>query len=341
MNNTIVPVDRELYGAILDGRAVPRKPSDTTDSDLYAEPEFDTIVTAIRKSGMRLADRMIRRYHTALKARGFVILAGVSGTGKTWLAETYADAVGARFLLVRVAPNWNSNEDLLGFVSPLNGEYQHTTFSHFLTEADKAFRQAPSARAARPFHVLMDEMNLARVEHYFADFLSALEQRNRRGEATLTLGVENVVIHRNLFFVGTVNMDETTHGFAHKVYDRAQLIEVELDTALFQSHIADRPYADDLERIRVAVVTAAPIAFRTADDIAGYVGIAVKLGSDWQAAFDEAILQKVLPRIGGIDQAVGDALAEIIRLSEGRYPLSHAKAQRMLEGFRLGVASFF
>lgn len=341
MNSTIVPVERDLYAAIFEGRPIPPAGSDDSVSDIYAGPAFDTIVTAIRKSGMRLSQRLVRRYHTAVKARGFVILAGVSGTGKTWLAETYADAVGARFLMVRVAPNWNSNEDLLGFVSPLNGEYQHTRFSQFLIEADKAFRQAPNAETARPFHVLLDEMNLARVEHYFADFLSALEQRNRHGEAAVILGAENVVIHRNLVFAGTVNMDETTHGFAHKVYDRAQLIEVELDAASFQAHIATQPYADDLERVRIAVAQVAPIAFRTADDICDYVTIAAGIDPGWQGAFDETMLQKVLPRIRGIDQAVGDALAEIIKITEGRYPLSHAKAKRMLEGFRLGVASFF
>lgn len=338
-NNTVVPVERELYAAILEGR--PLATAAVESSDAYAEPPFDAIATTIHKTGLQLNDRMVRRYHTAVKARGFVILAGVSGTGKTWLAEAYADAIGARLLVVRVAPNWNSNEDLLGFTSPLNGEYQHTAFSRFLVEADEAFRRATGAGAVRPFYVLLDEMNLARVEHYFAEFLSALEQRNRYGEAVLDLGGERVGLHRNLVFVGTVNMDETTHGFAHKVYDRSQLIELELDPALFGQHIRGRPYAEDLERIRAAVSEAAPIAFRTADDIALYVDTASTLEADWRPLFDEAVLQKVLPRIRGIDPAVGEALEQIVEITEDVYPLSHAKAKRMLEGFRLGIASFF
>jgi MoxR-like ATPase len=313
--------------------------------DAYNPPSFQEIVTSITKSGLLLSERTIRRYHAAVQARGFVILAGVSGTGKTWLAEAYADAIGARFLSVRVAPNWHSNEDLLGYLSPLTGVYQHTGFSRFLIEADGSFRQAPSTEAARPFHVLLDEMNLARVEHYFADFLSALEQRQRRGEVTLTLGSQEVTVHRNLVFVGTVNMDETTHGFAPKVFDRAQLIEVELDPALFASHVATRGYArgyaGDLARIRAAVAEAAPIAFRTADDFADYIEKAVAIGADWEEAFDEAVLQKVLPRIRGMDPVVGEALGRLVEITEGRYPLSHARAMRMLEDFRRGVASFF
>jgi MoxR-like ATPase len=334
-NTTIVPVERELYAAIFEGRPVKVVP------DAYNPPSFRDIVTSISKSGLRLSERTIRRYHAAVQARGFVILAGVSGTGKTWLAEAYADAIGARFLSVRVAPNWHSNEDLLGYMSPLTGEYQHTGFSRFLIEADSSFRQAASAEAARPFHVLLDEMNLARVEHYFADFLSALEQRQRRGEVTLTLGSQEVTVHRNLVFVGTVNMDETTHGFAPKVFDRAQLIEVELDPALFTSHVATREYARDLARIRAAVAEAAPIAFRTADDFADYIEKAVAIGADREEAFDEAVLQKVLPRIRGMDPVVGEALGRLVEITEGRYPLSRARAMRMLEDFRRGVASFF
>lgn len=338
--NTIVPVERELYASILEGRPADDV-ADPDHADEWAPPSFEKIVTMIAKSGLRLSERTIRRYHAAVESRGFVILAGVSGTGKTWLAEAYADAIGARFLTIRVAPNWHSNEDLIGFVSPLSGDYQHTRFSRFLIEADTTYRRTASAANVRPYHVLLDEMNLARVEHYFADFLSSLEERQRRGEATLSLGNERVTIHRNLVFVGTVNMDETTHGFSPKVFDRAQLIEVELEPGRFASHIAGSSYAEDLEEIRRAVAEVAPIAFRTADDVREYVAKAEALGARSSEAFDEAMLQKVLPRIRGIEPAVGEALSRIVQIADGRYPLSYHKAKRMLEGFRRGVASFF
>ena len=77
---------------------------------------------------------MIRRYHLSMSTRGFVILAGASGTGKTWLAQAYAEAVGRARKLVAVDPSWSSNEDLLGYLSPLDGFYHHTPFSEFVQE---------------------------------------------------------------------------------------------------------------------------------------------------------------------------------------------------------------
>src|SRR5262249_25555844 len=95
----------------------------------FEEPTLDEITRAILGEGMRLSERAIRRCHLTLKTRGFVVLSGVSGTGKTWLAEAYANAVKAKQLLVPVAPNWTTNEDLLGYLSPLGGGYHDTPFS--------------------------------------------------------------------------------------------------------------------------------------------------------------------------------------------------------------------
>lgn len=129
----------------------------------------------------------MRRYHLALRSRGFVIVAGISGTGKTWLADGYARAVGAQ---VPVAPSWTTNEDLLGYLNHMNGRYHDTAFSTFLRAASAAYARAADAGvAAQPFHVVLYEMNLARVEHYFARFLSAMEVRQRLTLAPLELRV--------------------------------------------------------------------------------------------------------------------------------------------------------
>src|SRR5262249_36780624 len=80
----------------------------------YDEPAFDVIAEGVAEAGMTLSKELLRRYHVSLKTRGFVVLSGVSGTGKTWLAEAYADAVKANAIVVPVAPNWTTNEDLLG-----------------------------------------------------------------------------------------------------------------------------------------------------------------------------------------------------------------------------------
>ena len=82
----------------------------------YIEPDLETIRSRIESEGLVIDDRTLRRFHLSLRSRGFVILSGISGTGKTWLAQAYARAAEGRELLVPVAPNWTTNEDILGGV---------------------------------------------------------------------------------------------------------------------------------------------------------------------------------------------------------------------------------
>src|SRR5205823_125459 len=137
---------------------------------------------------------------------------------------------GARYALIPVAPNWTTNEDLLGYMSPLGHGYQHTEFSRFLQVAGAEYRDAEATgRPPVPFHLALDELNLAHVEYYFAKFLSAMETSARGETAQIELSGElRLFLPPNLKFIGTVNVDETTRSFADKVYDRAQLIEMEV-----------------------------------------------------------------------------------------------------------------
>lgn len=322
-----------------DGEVTPGPPERS-----YLEPDFADILKAVRASGMRVDDRDVRRYHLALKTRGFVVLSGLSGTGKTWLAQAYADAVGARHLVIPVAPNWTSNEDLLGYHNPISDAYHDTPFSHFLREAaDEHARAQDEGVRPRPFHLVLDEMNLARVEHYFARFLSAMEVRARAGSAPLELGPgDEVVLSPNLAVVGTVNVDETTHGFADKVYDRAQLIELGARRDDLAAHLGDAPYAADLMAAWDAVREAGPFTFRVLDEVKAYVAAAREVGAPWEEALDELLLQKVLPKLKGADPRVEQALVDLRALCDGRFPFAGAKATEMLDGFRRhGFASYF
>ncbi|MGD9713662.1 MAG: EVE domain-containing protein [Thermomicrobiales bacterium] len=310
----------------------------------YNEPDFDQVAAAIRGSGMSISDRTLRRYHASLRTRGFVILSGVSGTGKTWLARLYADAVGATSLVVPVAPNWTTNEDLLGFRNPLSGEFQETDFTRFLRRAAEEWQSAQAEqRTAQPFHLILDEMNLAHVEYYFAKFLSAMEVRATDGDAEIELAPgSQVLLPPNLFFIGTVNVDETTRGFADKVYDRAQLLELEIARDALATHIGDAVYATDLLAAWDAVQDIAPFAFRVADEIRIYVQEAHQLGVNWEAALDEQLLQKVMPKIKGADLRIEGSLDAILSLCDGRFPLTHEKAKVMRDGFsQHGFATYF
>lgn len=308
-------------------------------------PSLEAIHARIAEEGMRIDARTLRRYHVALQVRKFVILAGVSGTGKTWLAQAYAEAVGAEYRVIPVAPDWSSDHDLLGYEHPLRKDYVHTDFSRLLGAAAGEWAAANAAgRRARPFHAILDEMNLARVEQYFARFLSAMEMRAREGEVTLSLaGGRTEVLTPNLYFIGTVNVDETIHGFADKVYDRAQLIEIPAPRKLIAEHLSDREYSALLLRVWDAAVGVAPFAYRTLDDIAGYVDESVQLGATWQEAIDEQILQKVLPRVKGNDGRVEQCLQALRALAtEHGLALTLARVDAMIDRWRLhGFTSYF
>ncbi|HEX9094027.1 MAG TPA: AAA family ATPase [Coriobacteriia bacterium] len=293
----------------------------------------------------RIPEDVIRRYHLAMSTRGFVILSGVSGTGKTWLASAYADAVQAKNKLVAVDPSWSSNEDLLGYLSPLDGFYHHTPFSEFVQEAAREFESAGTmGRTPREFHVILDEMNLARVEHYFSRFLSAMEVRSRYGTARLDLAPGHAVtLSPNLKFAGTVNIDETTHGFADKVYDRAQLLELPLLRDKVVEHLDDEPYSQLVLDIWDALRPLAPFGFRVLDEIHMYVHAAADVRTPWQTALDEQLVQKVLPRVRGADRRLPDAIDAFLNaLGPDGFPLSRGKAEQMRREYEThGFASFF
>lgn len=321
------------------GESGPEPPAPVTD---YEEPPFPEILARVRAAGLRISEQMLARYHRSLRTRGFVILSGVSGTGKTWLAEAYANAVGAAVLVVPVAPNWTTNEDLLGYHSPITNSYHDTPFSHFLRQAAAEYAAALAAGVRpRPYHLVLDEMNLARVEYYFARFLSVMEQRARGAAAQIELAPgDTVTLPPTLRFIGTVNVDETTHGFADKVLDRAQLIEMEASRETLEQHLADAPWAGTVLALWDALNGVAPFAYRVLDEIAQYVGEDGAEG-EWEQRVDEQILQKILPRVRGTDTRLRDALQALDGLTAGRFPLSHAKVGRMRDGLeRHGFVSY-
>lgn len=197
----------------------------------------------------------------------FLILAGISGTGKTrWVktmaSRTRGDLEDDNLCLIPVRPDWHEPSDLLGYVSRVSGaKFVGTDFLDFLIrswidawEASPTL-ETPNAAIAgmTPYWLALDEMNLAPVEQYFADYLSVLELRSWDGgvykcppllkfgeNADLVkeaypgtpedlwsafVGINGIPLPPNLIVVGTVNMDETTHAFSRKVLDRAMTIE--------------------------------------------------------------------------------------------------------------------
>ncbi|MGI4790825.1 MAG: McrB family protein [Janthinobacterium lividum] len=181
--------------------------------------------------GFMFPAHRLRSYYIALKTRPFAILSGVSGTGKTRLAELFAEAMTGhaprQFRLIPVRPDWNDAAALFGYQNVLANRYVSTPFLEIVRAAGQ-----PENRQ-KAFFVCLDEMNLARVEHYLADYLSALESRSHR--IPLHEGEPDLVLPPNLFVTGTVNVDETTHGFSRKVLDRANTFDFDEAPELSQS----------------------------------------------------------------------------------------------------------
>ncbi|MHC0037942.1 McrB family protein [Pseudoneobacillus sp. C159] len=311
----------------------------------YVEPHWADIFARIQSKGMKVSERMLQRYHLSLKTRGFVVLSGISGTGKTWLTENYANAVEAQYLLVPVAPNWMTNEDLLGYYNPVEGAYKHTEVSEFIAEAEKAYIESiASGVKPEPFHLVLDEMNLARVEYYFSKFLSLMETRARGELAYLELAPDHsMLLPPNLVVIGTVNIDETTHGFADKVYDRAQLIEMTVEAADIYEHIGNVPYRAILMDLWRKLCYIAPFSYRVIDEIKSYVSLSSGVGLTWEEALDDQIVQKILPKIKGTSQETGVVLEELLDIvAVERFPISHEKITKMNKGYKAyGITSYF
>lgn len=193
--------------------------------------------------------------HTAVKCSNLTILSGLSGTGKSQLVNIYAKALGIddkdnnRLLFVPVRPSWNDDADLLGYMDTAHMIYRPsgTGLVDLLVNAQK------EENKNKLFIVCFDEMNLARVEHYFSQFLSILERPLSQRELRLydrryTNKLHNsseypdkIRIGNNIRFIGTVNIDETTYHFSDKVLDRANVIQ--LDVLNYSQQWDKKPYA--------------------------------------------------------------------------------------------------
>lgn len=216
-------------------------------------------------------DELLLRLLASLRAKPFAILAGHSGTGKSRYVKKLAymtcnaeelrndNQLPGNYLLLQVKPNWHDSTDLLGFRNAMvGGAYQKTELIKFLF---KAYHFSET-----PFFLCLDEMNLAPVEQYFAEFLSAMESKepvplndiSEKDDNLLELGCEwedsleylknnGFSIPNNLFIVGTVNMDETTNQFSRKVLDRAFTIEMTDVDFTNYGNVTEPSYGDTLK----------------------------------------------------------------------------------------------
>lgn len=227
--------------------------TDGSDKLKIEEEEFMTqFIAETKKLNLNYHIEDLYNFHTCVKTGGLTILAGMSGTGKSQLVNAYQKGLNIdsdKFIMVPVSPTWTDDSDLIGYPDIINNVYRaaESGIVDLLIEAEK--------NRSETFIICFDEMNLAKVEHYFSQFLSVLEMdKSRRKLKLYNRELENkfyngafypseVMIGDNVIFTGTVNLDDSTHHFSDKVLDRANLLELQVEP--FRNLLLDEQTAAD------------------------------------------------------------------------------------------------
>jgi hypothetical protein len=312
----------------------------------------------ILSKGFQYGLKDIGNFYLSLKTKPFVILAGISGTGKTQLVRKFAEAINAECELIPVKPDWTDNTDLIGYKN-LEDKFQEKQLLRIINIAT----QNPE----KIYFALLDEMNLARVEHYFSDFLSLIETREIidgkivteriLDEADLGDRVDLANLHfpENFYLIGTVNMDETTHPFSRKVLDRANSIELSEVSLSWNEEGSSLPTLEgitnkflrakylrssDLEQkekdilkdvlkqlIEInGILKSADLQFgyRVRDEICFYMIYQKEIEDiiSLEEALDYQIMQKILPRIQGSSIRIKRLIIDLIKYLSNKNSIS-------------------
>ncbi|OHX11546.1 hypothetical protein BI347_17960 [Chromobacterium sphagni] len=345
----------------------------------------------------------------ALASKPFVILCGASGTGKTTLIRQLASALSpsavdrrANHAFIPVEAGWTDGRHLLGYKNPFGTDGEYYAWTQVIEVLLKANYDDYSSI---PFFIILDEMNLSYVEMYFSRFLSIMEtstsdtpepiidcetlqlmlrsgmldaEQANMAQAAIKKG--GLYLSRNVFIVGTVNIDETTHSFSPKVLDRAFVIEItcgapSLHGASFMIPDEDKlelPASDVAGLLISADISAAPedaefnefldavfersgsfrFGPRVTKEIKRYMAVTAKIaafaGSPADFALpsevrDRVLMQKILPKFNGNRSQLGKVLEELLSMEDMK---TLAKTVHKLESMRnglgpLGAVSFF
>lgn len=362
-------------GAVQDGQATRKRalnlpPFLKTAKDFtreVGEREFlEQFRDVVAQRGFTYHDLDLVNFHVCMKTGMLTVLGGQSGSGKSSLPRLYAEALGCReeYLHIPVQPNWFDEREVLGSVNPLTGYYDPSPVG--LVERLLAADEDASHQRGGLYVVCFDEMNLARIEHYFTQFLSVMEHPVE--ERALRLlnraavadddpyrGWDRVPIRPNVRFAGTINVDETTHFLSAKVLDRSQFITLQvppLNRAGAMSTVSSLPgitpvpaetyngwarpgsvpaevneFLRDLdEALRLA---GQGLGFRRFEQILQYVATAEGLMSA-DEAIDYEVRQVVLPRLRKNAYRFEDMLKRLqVLLKADRFPGSGSLLERI------------
>lgn len=328
---------------------------DRKEVEQYHERDYKVVLKRINQyingNGYIYSYEELSNFYLSLKTKPFVILAGISGTGKSKLVRLFAESINAKFKSIPVKPDWNDSTELLGYKN-IKDEFVKGELYKVIDEAKE--------HLDTPYFVCLDEMNLARVEYYLSEYLSVIESRKFETDKIVTdklfsesyfenVEDNNISIPENLYIIGTVNMDDTTFSFSRKVLDRANTIEfseVDLETLDFLTDEAetlvvgnsllktqflnikdaleiDRPYVEEINEKIVEINNilkpySKHFGYRVRDEIVFYM-LENKLANllEEDMAFDYQIMQKILPTIIGSDVYIEEILIKLFKICTG------------------------
>lgn len=317
--------------------------------------DYTQFVTSATAAGLFTSDTQCLRFIASLLAKPFVIFTGLSGSGKTKLAQAFAKWMCAdekQYRIIPVGADWTNRDPLLGFQNALNAKEYIKPGNGAL---DLILEAAKEANANKPYFLILDEMNLSHVERYFADFLSTMESE---GTIQLHSGDENeigfaasIALPKNLFIVGTVNIDETTYMFSPKVLDRASVIEFRISADEMESYLKSgvrmdlkkldgagagmaasfMALANDkdmknrhekelketlLKFFNELKKTGAEFGYRSAAEMNRFAAVAGTLNPSWAVTdvMDAVIMQKLLPKVHGGRRKLEPVLRKLAEL---------------------------
>ncbi|HWQ93475.1 MAG TPA: AAA family ATPase, partial [Clostridia bacterium] len=305
----------------------------------------EEIRNRIGSEGLFYRPEDIRAFIAGLATSRLHLLQGISGTGKTSLPRAFARAIGATSSLVEVQSGWRDRNDLLGYYNAFEKRFYESEFLQALYRA-----QQPS-HLPLPYLIVLDEMNLSHPEHYFADFLSALEQRQADQRISLlTAKVDGAPqlfeesrwlrIPDNVWFIGTANHDETTKDFADKTYDRSHVMQ-------FPRH--PKAFKVDAQNAPLPVTVAALLnAFQKAREShqdaygrakgfleASLAEMLAKLGIGWGNRLDrqmQCFIPVVISCGGSLGEAADHLLAtKLLRKLQGRFDIGAGQLKEFRE----------
>ncbi|MEL0644154.1 DUF3578 domain-containing protein [Olleya sp. Ti.3.14] len=342
----------EKYSTLGSNESTPEKNNNSMRFDLESFEEN------CKSSGLTYNSQLITRYIASLATKPFVLLSGLSGSGKTKLAQAFARWIAkdeSQYCIVPVGADWTNREPLLGYSNALNDEQYilpENGALKLLIEANK------EENNNKPYFLLLDEMNLSHVERYFADFLSVMESKDKlklHSEGLKNGVPSHISWPSNLFIIGTVNIDETTYMFSPKVLDRANVIEFRVnktDIAEFLKEPKEIDFTNldnkgasmgehfvsittnkafpeiDTKILNEKLVlffeelkkTGAEFGYRTATEIHRLYNQLTTLDIDMQETtkIDIAIMQKLLPKLHGSRRKLFPVLETLASLCVGK-----------------------